>query len=84
MKFRDLIKSKVKDPKSKKPIREFKTGTEPQRGRPGKWACVYRNIDREHNTYDEKVVDEETGQVLHECHEPLSDHRGHGSARTRG
>lgn len=83
VKIRELFEGKVKDSKSKKPIKEFKQGTEPQRGRPGKWACVYRNIDREHDTYDEKVVDEETKQVLHECHERLSDHRGHGSAKKR-
>lgn len=82
---RDLIEGKVKDSngKSKRPIREFKQGSEPQRGRPGAWACVYRNIDREHDTYDEKVVDEETGQVLRECHERLSDHRGHGDAKRK-
>lgn len=85
MVFRDLIEGKVKDysRKSKVTIRKFKQGSEPQRARPGAWACVYRNIDREHNTYDEQIVDEETGRVLHECHERLSDHRGHGSAKRR-
>ena len=86
---RDLAKGKVKDPnykpkkpgRSKKPSREFKVGTEPQKGRPGKWACVYRDINRERDTYDEKVVDEETGKVLNECHEPLSVHTSHGSAK---
>lgn len=82
---RDLVKGKVKDTNynstRNRPSREFKVGSQPQGGRPGKWACVHRDINRERNTYDEKVVDEETGQVLHECHEPLSDHRSHGSAK---
>jgi len=85
MVLRDWVEGKVKDSnsKSKRPIREFRKGSEPQKGRPGAWAHVYRNIDREHDTYDEKVVDEETGQVLHECHGRLSDHRGHGSAKRK-
>ena len=28
--------------------------------------------------------DAETGAVVHECHEPLDEHTGHGSARSRG
>ena len=44
-------------------------------------------IDREADTYDETVTDPESGEIVHECHEPLSEHRGHGSAKrsaTRG
>lgn len=85
MSIRGLMKGKVKDPNHKlkrnRPSREVKAGTEPQKDRPSKWVCVYRDINREHDTYDEKVVDEETGEVLHECHERLSDHKGHGSAK---
>ena len=84
---REQIKGKVKNPRYKskrnRPSREFKVGSEPQRGRPGKWAYVCRDINREHNTYDETVVDEETGQVLRECHQPLSEHKGHGSDKNR-
>jgi len=36
------------------------------------------NVDRDADTYDEVVADPETGEVIHECHEPLSEHRGHG------
>lgn len=38
-----------------------------------------RLIDKDANRYFEKVTDPDTGQVLHECNEPLSEHRGHGS-----
>lgn len=40
-----------------------------------------RRIDRENDRYDEVVADPETGDIIHETHEPLSQHRGHGSAR---
>jgi len=40
-----------------------------------------RIIDREKDLYFEKVKDKETGQVVHECDEPLGEHRWHGSAR---
>ena len=40
-----------------------------------------RVIDRGNNWYEEVVVDEETGKVVHENCEPLSDHKGHGSAK---
>ncbi|MBN9492557.1 PepSY domain-containing protein [bacterium] len=40
-----------------------------------------RILDRDNNRYVEKVVDPETGEVLRDVEEPLSDHRGHGSAK---
>lgn len=42
-----------------------------------------RLIDRDNDQYSEKVTDYETGEVLHECSEPLSSHKGHGSARKK-
>lgn len=42
-----------------------------------------RLIDRRNNRYAEKVTDPKTRDVLHECDEPLSQHRGHGSAKKR-
>ncbi len=47
----------------------------------GKYVKHERVIDREKNWYKERVTDPDTGQVLHECEEPLTEHRGHGSAR---
>lgn len=38
-----------------------------------------RLIDRQNNRYFEKVVARETGEVVHQCDEALSDHKGHGS-----
>jgi len=41
-----------------------------------------RVIDRESDRYVERVADPDTGEVLRDVDEPLSAHRGHGSAKT--
>lgn len=43
-----------------------------------------RILDRDNNRYVEKVVDPETGEVLRDVEEPLSEHQGRGSAKPRG
>lgn len=40
-----------------------------------------RIIDRENDRYFEKVSDYDTGEIIHHCEEPLSQHQGHGSAK---
>ena len=40
-----------------------------------------RVIDRDKDIYLEKVTDYETGELIHECEEPLSSHTSHGSAK---
>jgi hypothetical protein len=37
--------------------------------------------NRRENRYTEVVKDPETGEIVHEVEEPLSEHRGHGSAK---
>jgi len=49
----------------------------------GAWRRLSRVIDRENDEYHEVVEDPATGDILHECHEPLSQHRGHGAAKRR-
>lgn len=49
----------------------------------GRLHNVTRQIDRRNNQYDETISDAETGEVVREVHEPLSEHRGRGSARGR-
>lgn len=39
------------------------------------------SIDRENDWYDEKVINNKTGEITEECHEKLSEHKGHGSAK---
>jgi len=48
----------------------------------GSMVRKLRRVDKDADIYTE-VVQERDGTVIHECHEPLSDHRGHGSARQR-
>ncbi len=47
----------------------------------GTWRDLSRVIDRENDVYHEVIKDPTTGEVLHECKEPLSQHRGHGAAK---
>lgn len=49
----------------------------------GLWRKVKRVFDRELDWYEEEVSDPETGEVLHRCAEPLSEHRGHGSDKKK-
>lgn len=67
-------------PRKKRVRREFFTGSERHR-KTGKWYRKERLVDRDNDIYKEIVVDPESGDVVHQCVEPLSQHRGHGSAK---
>jgi len=45
------------------------------------WNYLYRLIDRMNDWYHKKITDPKTGKTIHECQEPLSNHKGHGSAK---
>jgi hypothetical protein len=47
------------------------------------WRHIERIIDRDNNLYVEKVKDMKTGNVIKEVSERLSDHQGHGTAKSR-
>jgi hypothetical protein len=49
----------------------------------GKWMQLQRIVDRAKDWYKEIITDPETGQVVHRCEEPLSEHTGHGSAKLK-
>lgn len=49
----------------------------------GRWHGVTRRIDPVNDTYDEVILDDEIGEAVREVHEPLTEHRGRGSARHR-
>jgi hypothetical protein len=63
-----------------RPFIEQKVGDDLHR-KSGRWMRLERVIDRAKNWYRELVTDRETGKVVHQCDEPLSDHRGHGTAK---
>ncbi len=46
-----------------------------------RWHRLFRWIDRDANWYTEHITDVETGEVVRSVDEPLSEHRGRGSAR---
>ena len=64
----------------RKPYVEGRTGEDLHR-KTGKWMHLERVIDRARNWYKERVTDPETDEVVHDCKEPLSEHRDHGSAK---
>ena len=47
----------------------------------GRFVTKHRRIDRENDRYFERVIDDKTGDVLHECDQPLSEHIDRGSAK---
>lgn len=40
-----------------------------------------RTANKKNDQYNEVIKDYKTGKIIHECHEKLSDHTGHGSAK---
>ena len=64
----------------KKPFIEEVAGDDFHR-ETAKWMNLSRVYDREHDLYEEIITDPITGEVVHECIEPLSEHTGHGSAK---
>lgn len=48
-----------------------------------KWMNKNRVIDKKNDLYSETITDPQTGEILHQCKEPLSLHRGHGSTKRK-
>jgi len=42
---------------------------------------LIRVIDRDNNHYHEKVTDYDSGEIIHECTESLTEHVGHGTEK---
>jgi hypothetical protein len=47
----------------------------------GRWMRKVMRLDRRNNRYQDRVTDPETGEIVHEEDELLTDHQGHGSAK---
>ncbi len=71
---------KAKHQGDKKPFIEEVSGADLFR-KIYKWMHLSRVIDREHDWYSEVITDPVTGNVVHQCEEPLSKHMGHGNAK---
>jgi predicted nucleic acid-binding Zn-ribbon protein len=62
----------------------LKMMSEPSWFRDGKkWVHREKIEDRRNNWYTETVTDPDTGEIIHHHEEPLTDHRGHGSAKKK-
>lgn len=80
MTFKKKLLIKGRHSKGRKPFIEEVSGDDLHR-KSGEWMKLRRVIDRDNDIYHEVVIDPKTGKVIHECKEPLSKHRGHGSAK---
>lgn len=79
---RTQLRWRHKRPGFRRALAEGVSGAE-RSVRSGRWVTKRRLIDRQNNWYEELVADEETGDVVHEAREPLSDHTDHGSAKAQ-
>jgi hypothetical protein len=75
---RGKVNLKGRLPGVKRPFVEQTAGDDFHR-KTGRWMKLERVIDRVRDWYHERVTDPRSGNVVHECDEPLSQHRGHGS-----
>ena len=82
VKVHTSLRTKGRRQGEKRPFQEQVVGDDLHR-KSGRWMKLHRIIDRENDRYRETVTDPETGEAVHECDEPLSDHKGHGSDRHR-
>ncbi len=80
--IREKLRLKGRQDGKKKPILEQVHGDDLQQ-RTGIWMKLSRVIDRQHDLYHETVTNPETKEIVHECKEPLSEHRWHGAAKRK-
>lgn len=76
------MRMKGREPGRKEPF--FEARAEPSRSvKLGRDVHLERVVDRRNDKYTETITDPVTGEVIHHCDEPLSEHRGHGSAKKK-
>ena len=78
----DSMSMKARRGSTGRPFLEAKAGANLHRTS-GNWMHRDLVIDRDNDRYVERIVDSKTAAVIHECKEPLSRHRGHGTAKRR-
>jgi hypothetical protein len=76
----DSLAIKVKRGGKGKPVRTGKYG-DSLHTLTGRWMHREMTVDRENDRYTERIVDPESGEVIRDVDERLSDHRGHGDAK---
>lgn len=76
------MRFKAKRSGHKKPIYEGRSEPSVQRST-GIMMHLERFFDRINDWYRERITNPKTGEVVHCCDEPLSQHQGHGSAKMK-
>lgn len=71
---------KAKSPGEREPFLESKQG-DSYSTKWGRFMTLLQVVDRRNNRYRKLVTDPETGEILRDVDEPLTDHRGYGSAK---
>jgi hypothetical protein len=79
---KSTLGAKAYEPGRRKPFLEHRGG-DSFFHRAAKWVIRIMRIDRRGNRYTEHVYDPKTGETIHHCDEPLSEHQGHGAAKER-
>lgn len=77
---RSMVKFKARHENRGKPFAWGKVGSDLYR-KTGQWRRLERVFDRLNDWYREHISDRRTGKVIKHLEEPLSQHRGHGSAK---
>jgi hypothetical protein len=74
---------KAKRKGERRPYSEAKQGDDWSH-RLGRHVELVRHIDRDNDWYTERVTDPNSGEIIHQCSEPLSQHLGHGDDKRIG
>jgi hypothetical protein len=77
-----IIKAREGKRKKGKPVLEQIVGDQFDH-KTNRWIKKKRVIDVSNDWYVEIIQNPETGEITHRCEEPLSKHRGHGSAKKK-
>lgn len=77
-----ILKGPVNKSLKKHFVQEIKTGDDFFH-KEQKWVQKERVIDRENDHYLEKIIDPETGEIIHHISGSLREHQDHGSAKSK-
>lgn len=80
--LREMLGLKMRAKGEKDPSVEIKQGDNLY-VETGKWHKLLQRIDRKNNRYQKIITDSETGEIIRDVDESLTDHQGYGSAKRK-
>jgi len=80
MSFKKKLRTKGRHSKGGRPFIE-QVSDDNLRRKSGEWMKLSRVMDRDNDIYHEVIIDPRTDQIICKCEEPISKHRGYGSAK---